>query len=51
VVPLLSDDYYDVMETVGLLVDEETHSRLEWQIKSEEAEEIFADTWTGVKAE
>jgi spermidine/putrescine transport system substrate-binding protein len=50
VVPLLSDDYYDTFETVGLIVDDATRERLEWQERGEGAE-IFADTWTSVKAE
>ncbi|MEM7535358.1 MAG: spermidine/putrescine ABC transporter substrate-binding protein [Chloroflexota bacterium] len=50
VVPLLSDDYYTTMETVGLLVDDETRERLEWVLRGEGAE-IFSETWTTLKAE
>jgi len=48
--PLLSDDYYNTMETVGLMVDGETRERLEWVMRGEGAE-VFADTWTSLKAE
>ena len=48
--PLLSDDYKDTLETVGLTVDEEALARLEWMRRGEGAE-IFADTWTAIKAQ
>jgi spermidine/putrescine transport system substrate-binding protein len=49
--PLLSQEYYDVMNSVGALVDEGTRSRLQWQQRDMEGAEIFADTWTAVKAQ
>jgi len=48
--PLLSDDYKDTLETVGLTVDDETRARMEW-VRRGEGAEIFADTWTSVKAQ
>ena len=50
VVPFLSEDYYNTMETVGLLVDDETRERLEWVLRGEGAE-VFSETWTTLKAE
>jgi len=50
VVPLLSEDYYNTMETVGLMVDDELRERLEWVLRGE-GSEVFADTWTSLKAE
>lgn len=49
--PLLSQEYYDVMNAVGALVDQDTRARLQWQQRDMENAEIFADTWTAVKAE
>jgi len=49
-VPLLSEDYYNTMETVGLMVDDELRERLEWVLRGE-GSEVFADTWTSLKAE
>lgn len=51
VLPQLSDEYYNVMESVGALVDDETRARLQWQRRDMEGAEIFAETWTAIKAE
>jgi len=47
---LLSDEYWELMESGGLLVDDETLERLHW-LKRGEGFEIFNDTWTAIKAE
>ncbi len=47
--PLLDEEYFDLLESGGMLVDEETMQRLEW-IKRDENSIIFSDTWTAVKA-
>jgi len=47
--PLLDADYYALLESGGMLVDDEVHARLEW-IKRDDQSIIFSDTWTAVKA-
>ena len=47
---LLSDEYYELMRTGGVLPDDETLERLHW-LERGEGFEIFNDTWTAIKAE
>ena len=47
---LLSDEYYELMESGGLLPDDETLERLHWLTRGE-GFDIFNDTWTAIKAE
>lgn len=47
--PLLAADYFDILESGGMLVDDAVRSRLEW-IKRDDQSIIFSDTWTAVKA-
>ena len=47
--PLLDPDYFEILESGGMLVDDEIRSRLEW-IKRDDQSIIFSDTWTAVKA-
>ncbi len=47
--PLLDPYYFDLLESGGMMVDDEVRSRLEW-IKRDENSIIFSDTWTAVKA-
>ena len=46
----LDSKYYELLKRGGMLVNDETHSRLEW-IKRNNKSMIFSDTWTGVKAQ
>jgi spermidine/putrescine transport system substrate-binding protein len=48
--PLLDEYYYDLLESGGMLVDDEIMSGLEW-IERDEDSIIFSDTWTAVKAQ
>jgi len=48
--PLLDEYYRDLLESGGMLVDDEIMSRLEW-IERDEDSIIFSDTWTAVKAQ
>ena len=47
---LLDQEYYELLESGGMLVDDEIYSRLKW-IKRNNKSMIFSDTWTGVKAQ
>ncbi len=47
--PMLDEYYFDLLDSGGMLVDEEVMSRLEWIERSDETI-IFSDTWTAVKA-
>ena len=47
--PLLAADYFDILESGGMLVDDDVRARLEW-IKRDDQSIIFSDTWTAVKA-
>lgn len=47
--PLLDPEYFEILESGGMLVDDEIRSRLEW-IKRDDQSIIFSDTWTAVKA-
>lgn len=47
--PLLDQEYFDILESGGMLVDDAIQARLEWIERSEETI-IFSDTWTAVKA-
>ncbi len=46
---LLDPDYYALLESGGMLVDEAVLARLEW-IKRDDQSIVFSDTWTAVKA-
>ncbi len=46
---LLDPDYYALLESGGMLVDEAILARLEW-IKRDDKSIVFSDTWTAVKA-
>jgi spermidine/putrescine transport system substrate-binding protein len=48
--PLLDEYYYDLLDSGGMLVDDEIMSGLEW-IERDEDSIIFSDTWTAVKAQ
>ena len=47
--PLLTDAYYDVIDTTGLAVTDDVRQRLVWQVR-DETHAIFADTWSEVIA-
>jgi len=47
--PLLSDDYNDVIETVGLTLTDEIRDRLDFVVRGDE-HAIFAETWSDVMA-
>ncbi len=47
--PLLDPTYHALLESGGMVVDDEIRSRLEW-IKRDDQSIIFSDTWTAVKA-
>lgn len=47
--PLLDDEYFEILESGGMLVTDEVYERLEW-IERDDATVIFSDTWTAVKA-
>lgn len=47
--PLLDADYHDILESGGMLVDDEIRSRLDWIVRDDKSI-IFSDTWTAVKA-
>ncbi len=46
--PLLSPQYFDVLENGGLLIDDKIRSRLEW-IEHNPGTAIFAETWSLVQ--
>ena len=48
--PLLSEMYHKILTEGGMMIDEETHKRLEW-IERNDKSIIFSDTWTAVKAQ
>lgn len=47
--PLLDADYFELLESGGMMVDDDVRSRLEWIVR-DESSIIFSDTWTAVKA-
>lgn len=47
--PLLDEEYFQILESGGMLIDETTRQRLEW-IERNDQTVIFSDTWTAVKA-
>ncbi len=47
--PLLDADYFALLESGGMFVDDAVRARLEW-IKRDDKSIIFSDTWTAVKA-
>lgn len=48
--PLLDEDYFNLLESGGMLVDDETRETLQW-IQRDDKSIIFSDTWTAVKAQ
>lgn len=48
--PLLDDYYFSLLESGGMLVDDETRETLQW-IERDDDTIIFSDTWTAVKAQ
>lgn len=48
--PLLDEDFYNLLESGGMLVDDETRETLQW-IQRDDQSIIFSDTWTAVKAQ
>lgn len=48
--PLLDEYYFTLLETGGMLVDDETRAKLQWIERSDETI-IFSDTWTAIKAQ
>ncbi len=48
--PLLDPEYHDLLESGGMMIDDETYKGLEW-IKRDQEALIFSDTWTAVKAQ
>lgn len=48
--PLLDPEYHDMLESGGMIVDDEDFERMEW-IKRDEDSIIFSDTWTAIKAQ
>lgn len=47
--PLLDEEYFQILESGGMLIDETTRQRLQW-IERNDQTVIFSDTWTAVKA-
>ena len=48
--PLLDEEYFNLLESGGMLVDDETRETLQWIERNDETI-IFSDTWTAVKAQ
>ncbi|MDE0678027.1 MAG: spermidine/putrescine ABC transporter substrate-binding protein [Acidimicrobiaceae bacterium] len=49
VTPLLSDDYYAVIEGAGLTLTDDIRERLTWQVR-DDSHAIFAETWSEILA-
>lgn len=47
--PLLDEEYFTILESGGMMVNDEIAGRLEWIERNDETV-IFSDTWTAVKA-